>query len=380
MLRAGFAGWFWCLLLRVASSTFGVAEIPFLVESPVHHAVIANDELYVVTHPGPDNEIAKVTAAGSQAVFRLSPRFVANAQESDRFVVTREAWWYAALDGIGGIPGRPATTFFRADGTKKTHPSSLKQPVNSYLIALPGEEPHALEISVTADSTHIRELDWGGLLRSWQLPRIRPFWPHMTAESLSDGRIALFSGLEQLSLIILSDGGDVQATVLKEAPVPQFDTAIDDAGRVAIVAACSDTATIETAMIDVDRPSETEWRTIRRSVRVTRRLREIQVLAGPRGFVAAWVDETLGRRIEATELRMTGCGEAVVSVGRASPRGDAAFFDMQFQNDELVFWWDDGEHLYQRKLPLPLTSFALLEGLAQLSCSPGIGEASLVRR
>jgi hypothetical protein len=91
-------------------------------------------------------------------------------------------------------------------------------------------------------------------------------------------------------------------------------------------------------------------------------------VATPDGFAAAWINELDGRRIEATEVDRRGHGGPVVEVGRASSRGPAAFLGVQAKHDELFFWWDDGEHLFQRRLPASLRGYAALEDFAQSLC------------
>jgi hypothetical protein len=88
----------------------------------------------------------------------------------------------------------------------------------------------------------------------------------------------------------------------------------------------------------------------------------------PDGFVAAWINEIGGRRIEATDVDRRGHGGPVVDVGRASQRGDGAFLGVQAKHDELLFWWDDGDHLFQRRLPVSLDGYAALADFAQSFC------------
>jgi hypothetical protein len=115
--------------------------------------------------------------------------------------------------------------------------------------------------------------------------------------------------------------------------------------------------------LDVAHPQLAEWSSLRKDVRVTRNLRDVHD-----GFAAAWINEVNGKRIEATEIDARGHGRAVVEVGQASPRDDA-FVSVEAKNDELLFWWDDGAHLYQRRRPASLNGYAALTDFAQHFCS-----------
>jgi len=147
--------------------------------------------------------------------------------------------------------------------------------------------------------------------------------------------------------------------VLRNVRIQQFDTAIDDAGRIAIAAARNDSSAIETAVIDVANPDKAEWHALRRDVRVTARRREVQVVATAHRFAAAWINE---KHIEAAEFDGQG-GGAIADVGTAS-----SYFDIQAAPDALLFWWDDGRHLQQRKLPSSLTAYALMRDLTTNLC------------
>jgi hypothetical protein len=176
-------------------------------------------------------------------------------------------------------------------------------------------------------------------------------------------------------MYLLADEGHVDAVTLRNVRIQQFDAAIDHAGRIAIVAARNaivtapnDTGTIDAAIIDPAHTDHAEWSSLRHDVRVTGLFREVQVVTTPDGFAAAWINELDGRRIEATDVDLRGHGGLVVEVGRASSRGEAAFFGVQAKNDELLFWWEDGEHLVQRRLPISLKGYAILNDLARGFC------------
>jgi hypothetical protein len=170
-------------------------------------------------------------------------------------------------------------------------------------------------------------------------------------------------------MYVLSDEGNVETTVLRNVRIRQFDTAIDNAGRIAIAAARKDEAAIDAAVVDFANLKKAEWYSLGHDALVMGQLRELQVVATRNGFVAAWINERDGRRIEAAELGARGCRGAIVEVGQPSARGREVFFDVQPMQDEMLFWWDDGERLVQRRLPLSLTGYAVMRDLTQRFCS-----------
>ncbi len=386
---------FWCAVAQVADVHFGVTQANFTVTSPVRYAGAAGDEIAVVSfapsrcdhhtiniepkvQPDICREITRITPDGNDTRIQvrmplsLISQWTVQLRGSDGLAVTGKDWWYVTLDDRAPrlrhelSDGTAAATFVKSDGSRKTYvmpPSDVPQYAGPQwgLVAVPGEQPRVLELTPAsqATATLVRELDWSGASRSWRLPPVRLLWPFMTAERLPDGRIALFSNDAGLAMYLLSDGGNVDTVALRNLPILQFDTAIDDAGRIAIAVARRDPDRIEAAVIDVANPGKAEWYPLRNDTRVTGLFRELQVVSRPGGFAAAWINERDGRRtIEASELSASGHGGAIVEVGQASPRGNAAFFDVQATQDELRFWWDDGEHLFQRRLPASLTAYA----------------------
>lgn len=338
---------YWLCMLASCARAEQVPDVELTAR--VQHAAVAGDDVVVVTFPAADRLVERAGAT----VARVRPGIAGagyTSRGTDALVVNGESWWYASLDGIGR---RAATTFVRSDGTRVTHAAPGRGPTKSYLIAFPEDEPRALDFTSTLDGTIVRELDWSGSVRTWDLPRDHDLWPHLTAERLPDGRIALFSSRSGLTLYLLGDDGVVETRVLRNAHVTQFDTAIDEAGRIAIVVASQ--AGVGAAVLSVD--EEPQWTILRRDVQVAGRLREVQVVRGARGFVGAWIRDGRQRRIEAAELARP---DVVVEIGPASPRGNSAFFDFQPLDDALVFFWDDGEHLFRRRTPADLSTVAIL--------------------
>jgi hypothetical protein len=313
---------------------------------------------------------------------------------SDGFFLTGKDWWYATLDDRDDAA---ATTFVRSDGSRATfaRPQAAAGAANMthsdswQLAVIPGEKPRALELTYHNDETIVREVDWNGATRSWHLPPVSyERAVRMVAQPLPDGRIALLSNHDGLSLYLLADDGHADTITLRNVRVQQFDAAIDGAGRIAIVAARNaivatrnansaphDTGSIDAAIIDPAHPDHAEWSSLRHDVRVTGGYGDVRIVTTPDGFAAAWINELDGRRIDAADVDRRGHGGPVVEIGRPSPRGQA-FLGVQTRHDEeLRFWWDDGEHLFQRRLPVSLTGYDAVGYFAQIFCGTPEGHA-----
>jgi hypothetical protein len=388
------AGAFWCAVAQSADAYFAVTRTG-MVASPVgyggiRYAGVAGGETVIVSHgrrwpPPPKRDdhyyeddlhrdITRQRAGEADTRVRVAMPLskstvtstIPGSRASDGFVIVENDWWYATLDDEDGAG---ATTFVKSDGTRKTHirPSSAQNHA-WWLVPIQGEEPRVLEITAAGADTVIREVDWRGEQRSWQLREVSLPRPLLTAELLPDGRIALFSNEAGLSMYLLADDGSARMVVLRNLLIRQFDTAIDDAGRIAIVAARKDEAAIDAVVADPTSLGNAQWNSLDHAAVVTGNLRELQVAAAKNGFVAAWINDREGRRIEATELDARGRRGPVAEVGQASPRGREVFFEMQPLHEELLFWWDDGEHLVHRRLPLSLAGYALMRDLTQRFC------------
>jgi hypothetical protein len=382
----------WCAAAPMADATFGTTQMPYVIRAtstipyPVHYVAATDEETLVVSfgfEPGRNSsfyrEITRISPAGEAEPLRVRIPAATGAtwaahSLSEGIFVTPADWWYATLDIRDGAA---ATTFVRSDGSRATYVRPPAFTAMSWqLVIVPGEKPRAIELTYRAEETIAREVNWNGESRTWQLPpvsheRLR----RMLAQPLPDGRVALLSNHDGLALYLLADDGRFDTIPLRNLTVHQFDAAIDPAGRLAIVAARNanpelpdDTGTIEAAIVDAARPERAEWRTLRHDVQVIGHLREVQVVTTADGFAAAWINEVAGRRIEATNIDARGRGGLVVDVGQARPRGHSPLLDLQAKGEELLFWWDDGEHLFQRRLPSSLSGYALVNALAGRFC------------
>lgn len=380
----------WCAAAQTANATFGVMQTPYVIRStpaianPIHDVAATDDETLVITfgfEPGPSRSFYReiATVAGTDEIVRvgipatLSSTWI-SAPGSDGIYVTGRDWWYATLDHRDGAV---ATTFVRSDGSRATYvrPPAVAS-ASWQLVVIPGEKPRAIELTYADEETIAREVGWSGTSRSWRLPPVsRHRHARMVAQPLPDERIALLSNHDGISLYVLADEGHFDTIVLRNLTVQQFGAAIDPAGRLAIVAGRNanpalpeDTGTIEAAVIDPANPGDPKWQPLRHDVRVTGLFREVQVVATAEGFAAAWINELEERRIEATDVDGQGHGGPVVDVGQARPHGPAPYFGVQAKGDALLFWWDDGEHLMERRLPASLSGYAMLNDLAQGLC------------
>ena len=379
VFRALCCGGLWCALMHAVAANFGVTA--FSMQSPVRHARMVGGQVLVVTdtrspdHPnyGFAREIARLTtergatSAQPATVIPGLAAFAAAHHGSDDVVVTGDQWWYVTtMNGMG----RAAVTFVKTDGEHKKQVAP-DAGFHSYVITLSGEQPRALAVSDVGDAFLAREIGWDGPLRSWRLPRSY-LWPHMTAEYLPDGRIALFSDAGGgLTMFALSDEGVVDTTVLRNLRLGEFATAIDAAGRIAVVTVRANDGTIDGTVSDVSGIGATHWHVLGHRARVDVNRPQLRVIAGTSGFVAAWINEDNGRRIEALDVSAAGPSGPVVEIGRASPRGTTAFFDVQASGDALHFFWDDGDFLYHRQLPGSLATYASFRDLARRFCGVG---------
>jgi hypothetical protein len=395
-------GALWCALMQLGNATFGAMQTTYVIppttmaRNPVHDAGATDDGTFVVAVALPSGhdrtfhrEIAKIGREGLDEPVRVSIPLTPRSSwviesESDGFFVTETAWWYAtlddrAVDGCFTECKSLATTFVKSDGSRVTHvrpPVAIDASRLWQTIVIPGEEPRALEFAYFPDVTIAREVEWSGKSKSWRLPPVDPKHPgRRVAEPLPDGRIALLSNSSGISLYLLSADGGVEAVPLRNLRIEAFDAAVDGAGRIAIVAARNaiatapkDTGTIDVAIVDPAHPDRAEWSPLRHDVRVTGHHRQVQVVATPGGFAAAWINEADRRRIEAAEIDRRGHGGTVVAVGEPSSGTMMPFLRLQRRQDELLFWWDDGVHLIQRRLPGSLEGYALIDDLARRFC------------
>lgn len=382
----------WCAAAQMANAAFGVTQVPYVIRPtanipyPVHYVAATEEETLVISfgfEPGGDSafyrEIKKISPSGQDESLRVRIPFAPGASLaghplSEGVFVTGTDWWYATLDIRDGAA---VTTFVKSDGSRATHVRPPAFTAMSWqLVLIPGEKPRAIELTYRAEETIAREVGWNGETRTWQLPPVsHELRRRMIAQPLPDERIALLSNHDGLALYLLADDGRFDAITLRNVTIHQFDVAIDPAGRLAIVAARNanpelpdDTGTIEAAVIDPASPEQAAWRPLRHDVQVIGHDREVQVVTTPEGFAAAWINELAGRRIEATDIDALGRGGLVVDVGQARPRGHSPLLDLRAKDDELLFWWDDGEHLFQRRLPASLSGYAMVNDLARRFC------------
>jgi hypothetical protein len=384
---------FWCAAAQFAHEFFAITQttyrapyVPF-ADNPLHYVAAASETTVIIsTSVGPSHDrafyrdIANLETLGLAEPLRIripmTPRsaWVIN-RSSDAFFATSNGWWYATLDDNGEAA---TTTFVKSDGSRVTYPKrivtdprfDLTRSHDWPMTAVPGEKPRVIEFAYLPEQTVATEVDWSGHTTSWQLPPIgAEHVGKVIAELLPDGRIALLTNHSGLSLYLLADDGRVDAVSLRGIKIEDFDGTLDPGGHIAVVVARKDTASLEFATVDPSHPDHLEWTALGKGTVVAN---ELQIVATPDGFVAAWIGESAGRDIEAADIDRRGRWGQVVEIGRPSPRGEP-FLSMQARRDELFFWWDDGEHLFNRRMPASFSGYAALEALGELLCGEEIG-------
>jgi hypothetical protein len=381
---------FWCAVLQIASASFAVSRLDYVlplqvgVRNPIHHVVAAGDQRVIVGFAvghGQERGLYREITSGSGGPLRIRiPATPHNTwmieRASDALLATGNEWWYATQDEQDGAS---AVTFVKSDGSRSTYlkPPELTSDVfaqsRSWQMALvPGEKARVLLFDYGPEQTMVLEIDATGAKRSWQLPpAISKHVGNVIAEQLPDGRVALFDSHNGLSMYLLADEGRFESIPLRNIEIDAFDGVLDPAGRIAIAAARHDTGVIEAAVIDPAHPDPTEWRPLHHQTHVVGPMR---VVATPGGFAAAWMNNPDARRVEAADIDRNGRWGPVVEVGRPFSR-DEPFLDLQSRQDELLFWWDDGSHLFERRLPASLKGYA---AMTELRCgdSKQTGDAS----
>jgi hypothetical protein len=343
------------------------------VRNPVHHVAAAGDQRVIVAFAarnGPERGLYReiTTGTGAPLTVRIpmtprSTRVVERA--SDALFATDTGWWYATQDEQEAAP---AVTFVKSDGSRKTYlkPPELTSDVfaqsRSWPMALvAGEKPRVVLLDYGPEQTMVLDIDATGAKREWRLPpAVYKHTGNVIAEPLPDGRIALLDSHDGISMYLLGDEGRFDSVPLRNIQIEAFDGAIDTAGRILVATTRKDTGTIEAALIDPAHAGQPEWRALH-DAHVLRNY--LRVVTTPDGFAATWINDTLGRHtIEAADIGRNGHWGPVVEVGPEYSRGDP-FLDVQARNDELLFWWDDDQHLIERRLPASLKGYAAMTAL-----------------
>ncbi len=384
---------FWCAAAQFAHECFAVTQTTYRVpyvpfaDNPLHHVAAAGETTVIIsTSVGPSHDhafyrdIASLETLGLAEPLRIripmTPRSAwVIDRSSDAVFATSNGWWYATLDDNGEAA---TTTFVKSDGSRVTYPKpfvtdprfDLTRSLDWPMTAIPGEEPRVMELAYLPEQTIATEVDWTGRTKSWRLP---PISEHhvgkVIAEPLPDGRIALLANHSGLSMYLLADDGRVDTVALRGIKIQDFEGTLDPSGRIAVVAARKDTAAIEFATVDPSDPDHLEWNALPKDAGP---VNELHIVATPDGFVVAWIAESRGRDIEAADIDRSGRWGPVVEIGRPSPRGEP-FLSVQARQDELFFWWDDGEHLFNRRVPASLSGYAALMTLGEQLCGEEIG-------
>lgn len=373
---------FWCAVLQLASAAFVVRQIDYViplpvgVRNPIHHVAAVGDQRVIVAFAvrhgqerGLYREITIGTEEGRTVQVPMTTRSTWMIEPaSEALFTTDTGWWYATQNEQDAAP---AVTFIKSDGSRSTYlkPPELTSDVFAQSRSWPmavvaGEKPRVLLFDYGPEQTMVLDIDATGAKREWRLPpAVSKHIGKVIAEPLPDGRIALLDSYNGLSMYLLGDEGRFDSVPLRNLQIDAFDGAMDTAGRILVVTARKDTGTIEAALIDPAHVGQPEWRPLRDAHVLGNHLR---VVTTPGGFAATWINDTLGKHtIEAADIGRDGHWGPVVELGPEYSRGEP-FLDVQARNDELLFWWDDDQHLLERRLPASLKGYA---ALTELRCA-----------
>jgi hypothetical protein len=364
---------FWCAVLQMVQSGFPVRQVDYTVPpavtawNPLHHVVAVGDQTVIaafVPRGAPDHGLYReVTSVAREPVHVRVPMTFRSTwwveRASDALFATDTDWWYATQ---AEQDGAPAVTFVKSDGARSTFvkppelTSDLAQSKSWMMAPVAGEKPRVILFNYAREETIALEIDVTGKTRSWHLPRTMTMHVgNVIAEPLADGRIALIDSHDDLSLYLLGDDGHFDSIRLRNGEIDSFDGAMDAGGRIAMAGVRKATGAIEAAVIDPTHPDHAVWRELPRESHIA--VNSMRIVATKDGFAAVWIEDAKGEPVEAAGIDRNGRWGPVVEVGHSFSRG-APFVDVQARNDELLFWWDDGVHLFERRLPASLTGYA----------------------
>lgn len=358
----------WCGAARAAVKQSASQQVPLTRTDPLHDAVLAGEALIVVQGEGRERHLIRSTRREDRTLETMSLR---GALGQEAIVMNGDRWWYGST---GEREGMVATTFVVDDGSGGATTSSVPVTGRGPYVFLPlrGEQPRGLQFAATnRETTKVSEVDATRAVRSWQVPRIDLLNAHVIAERLPDHRVALFAvrGAD-LELLVLEDKGQFETFSLRDAAPFQFATAIDAAGRIAIVTASSAPGgqSVEGTVLDLDDPAASTWYVLATNARLAAwPSAELKVVSTPSGFVAAWVDRAASRRftLQACDLKTDGSPVVVADVGDPTEgRAFGAFFSVQAVDDDLLFFWDDGRNFVMRRIASSIRQFVMTQRLA----------------
>jgi len=363
----------WCDAAEATAMRAAQEPIPFFVREAVHDVAVVERDVIVVTGLAPERQL--VRSSGRREDETLVTATQKGSLGGDWLMADEHRWWYGTM---GEHDGCIDTTFVRDDGEGDGEIETSAVPAAGsppYIwLPLKGDKPRALQLSFgDTGNLLLTEIDPTGALRSWHLPWRSHVTHAQSAERLPDGRIAYVThqnGGDRLMLVLLGDNERADIVMLGYAMTVQLATAVDSAGRLAIVSSMKDRRILGT-VIDPDHPVPLTWHELGTEARLTGNMRELQVIATSDGFVAAWLSRGGEERSQllARELKTNRAGIAAIGIGEPLDRNREIFFSLRGEGGEPVFYWDDGRQLVRRRLPVSLAGYDFVQGLASLFCN-----------
>jgi len=364
----------WCEEAQAAVRRAAPQPVWIAGEGPVRGVASIGETVIALRGEGRERQLVRSNAGQGETLASTSLRG-AIGQES--IVVNGDRWWYGST---GDTEDGVATTFVAGDGSDPAAITRVPVTGRGPYVFLPlrGPEPGGLQLTALGpQNTRVTEVDASGAQQSWQVPRIDLLNAHAIAGRLSGGRVALFvARTASLELLLLDKTGEVTTTTVRDSAPFQFATATDDAGRLAIVTATPAPGgeRLEGAILDPDDAAAATWVLLTTAARLASwPAQELRLVATSEGFVAAWIDRSIPRRLElqACDLKTDGTSVIVANIGDPTePRGFGADFSIQPAGHALTFFWDDGRHYVTRRIPASIQQFAATEAFARF-CEAG---------
>lgn len=357
--RMSFGEVLWCDATSAVMNRYAEARVPFVVTDVVVDAVVAGDDVIVVSGSGETRRVVRAGRRGEVETLLDIEKRIAIGGES---LVTRgEHWWYGVTAVRDGVQ---STVFVSDDAPPSVVPISGAALVR--WLALQSETPRALEVSFARDGSPMAtEINARGPLRSWHLPML--FSAVTSAALLPDGKIAVVTQQKdssRLDLFLLGDDDHIDSVTLGYRTLLQLAIAVDDGGRIVLAVSTTDHRVVA-ASIDPAHPAEPLWRQLRDGVQLSSYAGELRVIAVDGGVVASWMNRSVTPpRIEASNVYATHAPAEFRAIGSVVDRGRNTSVALRVEHGEPVWTWDDGARLLMRRLPASIDGYVWIERVA----------------
>jgi hypothetical protein len=275
-----------------ASFLAGLAPPEQHVEGTIVGAAFAGQDLIVAARRSGVRVFSRIDEQGRATTLATA---VVDEPFGEGLSAGGARWWY----GTAGLRGRAfGTLFLSGEASAPPVEAFLPLGVHAPFLWLPleGKQPRGLFVFFRNEQElEVREETPAAEGRRWtfEAPPDYGFGIVWSAEPLAGGRIALVTAegrpdVEQhLNLRLLGDDGAIVSRTLRAAP--RFDhirTAIDAAGRLAIVTESA--RAVDVTTIDPTAHGDPSWR------RLADAGRHPEVVSTRNGFVAAWLSPGTG--------------------------------------------------------------------------------------